>query len=182
MPMDIRPKRTNTSGATPSSLSSGEIYVNMADRRAFIHNGTSAVQIAGGKLTALGDVSVSSLATNQKLLWNGSSWVNVNDRQFPDYTSPTALTIGAGPVQATSDGFVTVAAWGAYRNGLEIRVGPTSSTPYTICMMGDDLNAYTKASSFSFPIKKNSWFNLISGNAITGDGFEYYTAYFWPAA
>lgn len=74
----IKPKRTSVSGNNPttSNLASGEIAVNMADKRIFINNGTSIVQIGAGFLSGLGDVSLSTLSAGQTLAWNGTAWTN----------------------------------------------------------------------------------------------------------
>ena len=74
----IKPKRTSVSGNNPttSNLASGEIAVNMADKKIFINNGTSIVQIGAGFLSGLGDVSLSTLSVGQSLSWNGTAWTN----------------------------------------------------------------------------------------------------------
>lgn len=76
----IKPKRTNTAGNTPttSNLASGELGVNMADRKAYINNGTAVVQIGAGNLSGLGDVTITSPSNSQSLIYNStlSKWVN----------------------------------------------------------------------------------------------------------
>lgn len=74
----IKPKRTSVSGNNPTTgnLASGEIAVNMADKRIFINNGSSIVQIGSGFLSGLGDVSLSTLSAGQTLAWNGTAWIN----------------------------------------------------------------------------------------------------------
>ena len=98
---------------------------------------------------------------------------------FPSYSSPTTITYGATN-QAPSNGIVTVAAWGPYRNGLTVQVGNTSALGTTICYLGDDINANTKAGSFSFPIKAGSWYSVTNWPGY--DGFENVFIYFWPVS
>jgi hypothetical protein len=78
MPNILKPKRSNSAGVAPtiSNLSSGELAVNMADRKIWINNGTNIVQVGSGQLSGLSDVVLSSLATGQGLSWNGTNWVN----------------------------------------------------------------------------------------------------------
>lgn len=74
----IKPKRSNTASKVPntSELVSGELGVNMADRKVYINNGTSVVQVGAGLLSALGDVTITSPTNGQNLSYNGTAWVN----------------------------------------------------------------------------------------------------------
>lgn len=131
-----------------------------------------------GALQGLSDVQLSGLAANQRLKYNGTKWVNIDDRIFPDYSSPTSIPVNNLPIQAPSNGWVTIAATGSYRNGLAVFAGNDSSCPYLIASIGDDINTNTKSSSCSFAIKKDSYYRLQPA----GEGFETIIAYFWAAA
>jgi hypothetical protein len=74
----IKPKRSNTASKVPntSELVSGELGVNMADRKVYINNGTAVVQVGAGLLSALGDVTLTSPTNGQSLSYNGTAWVN----------------------------------------------------------------------------------------------------------
>lgn len=76
----IKPKRSNTAAAVPTTgqLTGGEIAVNMADRKIWINNGTAVVQVGAGKLSALGEVSITSPSNDQVLKYNTgtSTWEN----------------------------------------------------------------------------------------------------------
>jgi len=74
----IKPKRSNTANKVPntSELVSGELGVNMADRKVYINNGTSVVQVGAGLLSALGDVAITSPSNGEGLSYNGTTWVN----------------------------------------------------------------------------------------------------------
>jgi hypothetical protein len=76
----IKPKRSNTASAVPTTgqLASGEIAVNMADKKVYINNGTDVVQVGAGNVSGLGDVSVVSPANGQSLTYNSttSKWQN----------------------------------------------------------------------------------------------------------
>lgn len=76
----IKPKRSNTASNVPTTanLSSGELAVNMADKKVYINNGTAVVQVGAGNLTGLGDVTITTPSSGQSLSWNGTAWVNSN--------------------------------------------------------------------------------------------------------
>jgi hypothetical protein len=95
----IKPKRSNTANNTPttSNLTSGELGVNMADKKIFINNGTAVVQIGAGNLSALGDVALTSPASANLLSYNGTNWVNLAPSSVTGVGSvANALTIGTG--------------------------------------------------------------------------------------
>lgn len=74
----FKPKRSSTAAKVPTTtdLASGELGVNMADQKVYINNGTSVVQVGAGKLSAIGETSISSPASTQYLRHNGTNWVN----------------------------------------------------------------------------------------------------------
>jgi hypothetical protein len=80
MPNIIKPKRSNTAAKIPNTteLTSGELGVNMADRKVYINNGTAVVQVGAGNLSGLGDVAVTSPANGQSLRYNSTTtkWEN----------------------------------------------------------------------------------------------------------
>lgn len=78
MPNIIKPKRSTVAAKVPTTtdLASGEIGVNMTDRKVYINNGTTVVQVGAGLLSALGDAAISSPASGQALTYNGTNWVN----------------------------------------------------------------------------------------------------------
>jgi hypothetical protein len=92
----IKPKRSNTAAKVPntSELLSGELGVNMADRKVYINNGTSVVQVGAGLLSALGGVTITSPTNGQVLSYNGTNWVNSTGSGSGTVTSVAALTLG----------------------------------------------------------------------------------------
>lgn len=78
----IKPKRSNTAGLVPTTgnLTSGELGVNMADKKIYINNGSSVVQVGGGNLSALGDTNISAPSNGQSLAYDSASgkWINSN--------------------------------------------------------------------------------------------------------
>ena len=78
----IKPKRSTVALKVPttSDLVSGELGVNMTDKKVYINNGSIVVQIAAGELAGLGDVSLSSVTNGQSLAYNSSTgkWENSN--------------------------------------------------------------------------------------------------------
>ena len=93
----IKPKRSNTAGKVPttSDLTSGELGVNMADKKAYINNGTSVVQIGAGNLAGLGDVALTSPSNGQSLVYNGTNWVNQTGAGSGDVVGPSSATDNA---------------------------------------------------------------------------------------
>ena len=74
----IKPKRSSVAGKVPtiSDIVSGEIAINNTDQKIYQNNGSSVVQVGAGKLSALGDVTITSPTSGQSLSYNGSAWVN----------------------------------------------------------------------------------------------------------
>ena len=122
MPITLRPKRSSTAAKVPTTtdLASGELGVNMADRKVYINNGTSIVQVGAGLLTALGDVSISAPSAGQVISWNGAAWV-ASSAGAGTVTSvaisggTTGLTTSGGPI--TTSGTITLAGTLALANG-----------------------------------------------------------------
>ena len=96
----IKPKRSNTAAKVPntSELLSGELGVNMADKKVYINNGTSVIQVGAGVLSALGDVAITSPTSGQSLSWNGTAWVNSTGSGSGTVTSVT----GTAPVSVAT--------------------------------------------------------------------------------
>jgi hypothetical protein len=93
----IKPKRSNTASKVPntSELVSGELGVNMADKKIYINNGTSVVQVGAGVLSALGDVTITSPTSGQGLSYNGTAWVNASGSGSGDVTGAASSTDNA---------------------------------------------------------------------------------------
>ncbi len=107
-----------------------------------------------------------------------SSYVGV----FPDYTNGVSVSLNTAQ-QASSDGYLSVVAGGSYMNNLQIQVGSTSAVGTLIWMMGDDINNNTKGGSALLPIKKGTWYKILSpgSNWIAQYGYESILANFYPA-
>lgn len=71
----IKPKRSNSAGVVPTTgnLTSGELGVNMADKKIYINNGTAVVQVGAGNLSGLGDTNITSPSNGQTLQYNSTS-------------------------------------------------------------------------------------------------------------
>ena len=95
----IKPKRSSVASKVPttSDLVSGELGVNMTDKKVYINNGTSVVQIGAGDLSGLGDVAISSPANGQGLIYNSSTgkWQNQTGAGSGDVVGPTSSTDNA---------------------------------------------------------------------------------------
>jgi hypothetical protein len=99
----IKPKRSNTAAKVPntSELLSGELGVNMADKKVYINNGTSVVQVGAGVLSALGDVTITSPTNGQSLSWNGTAWVNSAGGTGTVTSVATGTGLSGGPITAS---------------------------------------------------------------------------------
>ena len=110
----IKPKRSNTAAKVPNTteLTSGELGVNMADRKVYINNGTAVVQVGAGNLTGLGDVAVTSPANGQALTYNSttSKWQNssagAGTVTSVGITPGTGVTVSNSPI--TTSGNIAV--------------------------------------------------------------------------
>jgi len=81
MAVQIKPKRTTTSGNVPdtTNLETGEIAVNLADKKLYIRDTTNNVlELTTRTLSALDNVSFSGLSNNQVLQYDSAtnSWKN----------------------------------------------------------------------------------------------------------
>jgi len=134
----IKPKRSNTGGAVPTTgqLASGELAVNMADKKVYINNGTAVVQVGAGNLDGLGDTNISSPTNGQGLSYNSSTgkWVNSNagtgdvvgpasstDNALARFDGTTGKLIQNGTVTQDDNGNL------ASVNGLSFNTSPTSA-------------------------------------------------------
>ncbi len=93
----IKPKRSNTAAKVPTTtdLTSGELGVNMADKKVYINNGTAVVQVGAGNLSGLGDTAISSPTNGQSLIYNGTAWVNQAGSGTGDVVGPASATDNA---------------------------------------------------------------------------------------
>lgn len=133
----IKPKRSNTGGAVPTTgnLSSGEIAVNMADKKVYINNGTAVVQVGAGDISGLSDVTITTPSNGQVLSYNSgtSKWVNssagTGDVVGPASATDNALARFDGATgKLIQNSTVTLADNGniAAVNGLSFNTTPTS--------------------------------------------------------
>jgi hypothetical protein len=110
----IKPKRSNTAAKVPNTteLTSGELGVNMADRKVYINNGTSVVQVGAGNLSGLGDVAIASPTNGQGLTYNSTTgkWVNAaigsGTVTSVGITPGTGVTVSNSPI--TTSGNIAV--------------------------------------------------------------------------
>lgn len=93
----IKPKRSSVASKVPTTtdLVSGELGVNMTDKKVYINNGTSVVQIGAGALAGLGDVNITSPTNGQSLVYNGTVWVNQTGAGSGDVVGPSSATDNA---------------------------------------------------------------------------------------
>ena len=87
---------------------------------------------------------------------------------FPSYNTGTATGRSYNTwYQAADNLFVAVIIGGPYMNDFYAYCGPSTSTYYTICRYGDDINNNTKWSTFTFFVKKGYYFYVTTENSYT---------------
>ena len=109
------------------------------------------------------------------LMQTPTGWQMMMRQKTPNYGIGSACAWNA-TIQAPVDGFVSVGAWGPFRNGYKVSVGDTSAVPTIIAYEGDDMNNNTKGGSFSFPVKAGSWFRV---DPWLTDAYENMAITFW---
>ena len=100
----IKPKRSNTAAKVPNTteLTSGELGVNMADRKVYINNGTAVVQVGAGNLSGLGDVAIATPTNGQALTYNSTSGKWENAAAGAGTVTSVGITAGTGVTVSNS--------------------------------------------------------------------------------
>ena len=183
MAQTIKLKRSATSGATPttSQLELGEVAINTYDGKMYIKKdvgGTeSIVEIGGLSSVALGglsDVTISSVAADQLLQYNGSEWVNVSIAEASAIMKEYQFTATSG--QSTFSGSddnsetlsYTAGAIQVFLNGifLDSAVDYTATNGTSIVLSETvDANDYLQVVAF----KKKIGDGNVSVDTFTGD-------------
>ena len=125
MASQIQLRRDTAANWTSSAavLAQGEVGVETDTLKAKIGDGSTAWASLGyfgdvSTLNAVGDVTITSVATGQVLQWNGTAWVNADIDALPDQS-------GNGGKYLTTDG--TDASWATIT---------TDPTPTVFLLMG----------------------------------------------
>ena len=183
MAQTIKLKRSATQGAAPttSNLALGEVAINTYDGKMYIKKdvgGTeSIVEIGGLSSVALGglsDVTISSVAADQLLQYNGSEWVNVSIAEASAIMKEYQFTATSG--QSTFSGSddnsetlsYTAGAIQVFLNGifLDSAVDYTATNGTSIVLSETvDANDYLQVVAF----KKKIGDGNVSVDTFTGD-------------
>ena len=81
MPVIFKPKRSFVAGNIPTNLDSGEMAINVPDRKIYIADNSNIPRLMLGSPMALADltdVAISSPGTSEALTYLGGRWTNVN--------------------------------------------------------------------------------------------------------
>ena len=94
----IKPKRTTVGGNVPttSELTTGEIAVNLADKKLYVRDtGSNILELTTRTVSALDDTTISSVTDGQVLKYSTSSskWTNQADATGED---AVAMAIALG--------------------------------------------------------------------------------------
>jgi hypothetical protein len=167
------PESASPSGA-PSALLSGELAWNMKDAGTGIiyggygnsgGNATSVVAIAGHKalpLDGASNVSTTSPANGQALVYNGTSWTNSNVGTLTSValSLPSIFTVTGSPISAstgTTSGTLTAAL--ASQSANLVFAGPStgSAAPAFRALVASDLPTHTASliSDFNTAVRTN---------------------------
>ena len=97
----IKPKRTTSSGNVPgtSDLSTGEIAVNLADKKLYVRDtGSNILELTTRTVSALDDTTISSVSDGQVLKYHASSskWTNQSDAEGEAAGTAVAMAIALG--------------------------------------------------------------------------------------
>ncbi len=118
---------------------------------------------------------------NNYYIGESGTWASSAGASFPNYSGGISRGVNT-TYQASSNGYLSVVAWGSYMNNLDIWVGPTSASTL-IWRMGDDLNSYTKGGSAMIPIKAGAYYYVASpgGSQWAQYTYENVRVNFFPA-
>ena len=168
----LKPKRSNTVGKDPttSDLVSGELGVNMADQKIWIHNGTSVVQIGAGKLSKLADVTLTSLQTDDVIKWDGSKFINAVMTGGP--TTTDGLTEGTTNLyftQARARSAISATQNISYNSTTGILTGPDLSAYLTSATAASTYQTQSSMSSYLTTTAAAAAYLALSGGTLTGD-------------
>ena len=111
-------------------------------------------------VTDAGGASGGNLYANDYYIGASGTWASSAGASFPNYSGGISRGVNT-TYQASSNGYLSVVAWGSYMNNLDIWVGPTSASTL-IWRMGDDINSHTKGGSAMIPIKAGAYYRVAS--------------------
>ena len=97
----IKPKRTTVGGNVPttSEIVSGEIAVNLADKKLYVRDtGSNILELTTRTVSALDDTTISSVSDGQVLKYHASSskWTNQSDAEGEAEGTAVAMAIALG--------------------------------------------------------------------------------------
>lgn len=114
----------------------------------------------------------------------GSAWVLDSGDGLAKFSEYGALYgVGLNVLNYTAtDGYLIVYAIGAYMNGLEVLGGYDASVPWTLGVIGDDINNNSKAWTISVPLRRGMYYYIKNGSNRIGFGYGFETvgSYFVP--
>tara|TARA_R100001460_G_scaffold13372_1_gene30210 strand:+ start:920 stop:1504 length:585 start_codon:yes stop_codon:yes gene_type:complete len=113
MPVAIKIKRFTTASDVPttSELVDGEIAVNVADKKIYVRDGSSIVEVAN--LSSSGSVDLSAVAQNIIPDANGTRNLGSATKRFADlFLSGDTINLGGALISSDGTGTVSVSATG----------------------------------------------------------------------
>ena len=113
MPVSIKIKRFTTASDVPttSELTDGEIAVNVADKKIYVRDGSSIVEVAN--LSSGGSVDLSAVAQNIIPDANGTRNLGSSSKRFAElFLAGETINLGGATISSDGTGTVSVSATG----------------------------------------------------------------------
>ena len=113
MPVSIKIKRFTTASDVPttSELTDGEIAVNVADKKIYVRDGSSIVEVAN--LSSGGSVDLSAVAQNIIPDANGTRNLGSATKRFAElFLAGETINLGGATISSDGTGTVSVSATG----------------------------------------------------------------------
>ena len=160
MPVSIKIKRFTTASDVPttSELTDGEIAVNVADKKIYVRDGSSIVEVAN--LSSGGSVDLSAVAQNIIPDANGTRNLGSATKRFAElFLAGETINLGGATISSDGTGTVSVSA-----TGVTLPAESKDEDGNKLAVQGTDGRQV---------IKKVPFFTAAGGLSTTNKNFEF---------